>query len=178
MKIYYRYVIGHVLHSYFTNMKWGYSNPAQCFHELHPRSLTAQAPENGPFWLTNPVLTLYVYIICKDCMQYIIVISKCYRYVVIIHFCSKNKGTPIHINRSSYIFNTLEITFKNLSMPLSSLKLKFPPLKMDDWKTTFPFGFRPIFRGKLAVSFRECILLIGPNASTPTNPNHTWLFWM
>ena len=31
-----------------------------------------------------------------------------------------------------------------------------PPLKMDGWNTfSFPFGARPIFRGKLAVSFRE-----------------------
>ena len=30
------------------------------------------------------------------------------------------------------------------------------PLKMDGWNTTFLLGSRPIFRGKLAVSFREC----------------------
>ena len=30
------------------------------------------------------------------------------------------------------------------------------PLKMDGWKTiALPFGFRPIFRCELAVSFRE-----------------------
>ncbi len=31
-------------------------------------------------------------------------------------------------------------------------------LKMDIWNDgSFPFGFRPIFRGEMAVSFRECI---------------------
>jgi len=33
-----------------------------------------------------------------------------------------------------------------------------PHLKMDDWKTILSFwGPRPVFRGELAVSFRECI---------------------
>ena len=38
------------------------------------------------------------------------------------------------------------------------LFLKQTHLKMDAWNTfSFPFGFQPIFRGKLAVSFREQI---------------------
>ena len=41
-----------------------------------------------------------------------------------------------------------------------SLKLTFSHLKMDGWNRILSFwGNRPIFRCKLAVSFRECILL-------------------
>ena len=47
----------------------------------------------------------------------------------------------------------------DMSRSIASLKpniLTFSPLKMDAWNTSFfPIGFRPIFRGKLAVSFRE-----------------------
>ena len=41
---------------------------------------------------------------------------------------------------------------------IPSLKLTAHPWQMDGWRTfSFPFGvFRPIFRGKLAVRFREC----------------------
>ncbi len=49
---------------------------------------------------------------------------------------------------------------KNDFMKLPSLKLTFSPLKIYGWNTfSFPFGaFRPIFRGKLTVTFRACVL--------------------
>ena len=52
--------------------------------------------------------------------------------------------------------------FKSANLP--SLKLTFSHLKMDGWNTfSFPFGFRPIFRGKLAgiVSGRVVVNVIG-----------------
>ena len=47
-----------------------------------------------------------------------------------------------------------------LQRDLPSLKLTFPPLKMDGWfRWSFPLGFRPIFRGDL-VSFREGVQFV------------------
>ena len=45
-----------------------------------------------------------------------------------------------------------------LTLPETNIK---KPLKTDGRKMKFPFGPRPIFRGELAVSFRECNNLQG-----------------
>ena len=52
---------------------------------------------------------------------------------------------------------------------IPSLKLTFSHLKIDAWNTfSFPFGFWPIFRGELAVSFtpQTCQSLDLPNAAS------------
>ena len=49
------------------------------------------------------------------------------------------------------MLNPTKISEKNIP----SLKQTCSALKINGWKTTFPFGARPIFRGK-SVRFREC----------------------
>ena len=52
------------------------------------------------------------------------------------------------------IFSESMIHFPDESAVLPSLKLTASlHLKIDGWNTILPFGFGPIFRGKLAVSF-------------------------
>ena len=52
---------------------------------------------------------------------------------------------------------------------IPSLKLTGSPLKMDGWNTTFLLGC-PIFRCKLAVSFREGISSTPPKTNMDTVP--------